>query len=336
MDAARLRKWVLWGLAVGALIYLVFSVRAGVDEVASELAGFRLGLVLPILGLSFFNYALRFAKWQYFLRVLGVRIRVLESLRIFLAGLTMTITPGKAGEVLKPYLVRTATGAPLAKTLPALVAERGTDALALVALAILGVGTYFAEGTSTLLGIAGAFLGGIAFLSSRRLSLGAIALVGKLPKLGKLQPRLEETYAAFRSCLSFGPLVFSTLLSVVAWSAEGVGFLLILKGFGVEAADLSVAIFLFAFSTIAGAPSPGGLGMADVALQEGAARLITGITQAQAVGAALLCRLATLWLGVAVGALALVSFGSSQALSPEALPERREPSPPRRPPLPPA
>lgn len=334
MDSLRLRKWAFIGLALGASIYLLFSVRAGLEEVRSELANFRLAFIFPVLGLSLFNYALRFAKWQYFLRVLKVPIGWSQSLRIFLSGLAMTITPGKAGEVLKPYLVRTTTGTPLAQTLPALIAERGTDALALVALAMLGVGTYFAEGTSTLLGIAVTFLGGIAFLSSSRLSLGAISLIGRIPRLGRLQPRLEESYQAFRACLSFGPLVFSTLISILAWGAEGLGFLLILLGFGVEAADLSVAMFLFAFSTIAGAPSPGGLGMADVALQEGAARLITGITQAQSVGAALFCRLATLWLGVAVGALALASSGS--AFSREAPPPEKEPNPPGRPPLPPA
>lgn len=331
--AARFRKWALWGLAVAALVYLVFSVRAGMDQVAAELGRFRLALIPAILALSLGNYALRFAKWQYFLRVLGVRLAAKESLRIFLAGLTMTITPGKAGELLKPYLVRTATGTPLSTTVPALVAERGTDALALVALAMLGVGTYFAEGALTLFAIGGGFLGGIALLSSRRLSLGLIGLVDKVPRLGKLRPRLEETYLAFRACLSFGPLVVSTLLSVVAWGAEGVGFFLILRGFGVEAADLSVSLFLFSFSTIAGAPSPGGLGVADVALQEGAARLIVGITQAQAVGAALFCRLATLWLGVAVGAIALFSTG--KAFSSAAPPPRRAPSPPGRPPLPP-
>lgn len=332
--AARFRKWALWGLAIGALIYLVFSVRAGFGQVASEFSSFRLPLLLPIAALSLTNYALRFVKWQYFLGVLGVRLGWRESLRIFLAGLTMTITPGKAGELLKPYLVRTATGTPLSTTVPALVAERGTDALALVALASFGVGTYFAEGAATLFAIAGTFLAGIAFLSSRRLSLGLIALVGKVPRLGRLRPRLEETYSAFRSCLSFGPLVFSTLLSIVAWGGEGLGFFLILRGFGVEGADLAVSIFLFAFSTIAGAPAPGGLGVADVALQEGAARLIVGITQAQAVGAALVCRLATLWLGVVVGAIALFTTGAS--LSSEAPPPKRAPSPPGRPPLPPA
>ncbi|HWV37740.1 MAG TPA: hypothetical protein VN033_04600, partial [Vulgatibacter sp.] len=57
-------------------------------------------------------------------------------------------------------------------------------------------------------------------------------------------------------------------------------------------------------------PSPGGLGVADLAMQEGAAHLIPGITQAQAMGSALLCRIATLWLGVGIGAVALLRQGA--------------------------
>lgn len=308
---SRFRKWALIGIAVGALVYLVLSLRAGFGQVAEEVGRFRLVYAAPILLLSLFNYALRFSKWQYFLGRLGVEIGWRESLRIFLSGLTMTITPGKAGELLKPYLVREATRTPLSTTIPALVAERGTDALALVGLAALGVGTYFAEGATALLGIGAAGFLGVAFLSSDRLSMGTIGLLGKLPRVGRIQGRLEETYRAFRACLSPLPLAITLLLSMVAWGAEGLGYYLILQGFGVESADLSVSTFLYAFSTIVGAPTPGGLGMADAALQEGASRLLPGITQAQAVGAALFCRLATLWLGVVVGAVALLRTGVS-------------------------
>lgn len=329
---ARFRRWTLIGIAVGALVYLVLSVRAGFGEVADEVRRFQLAWVAPILSLSLFNYALRFLKWQLLLRKLEVRIPTWPSLRIFLAGLTMTITPGKAGEVLKPLLLRSAAGAPLARTVPALVAERGTDALALVGLAALGVGTYYADGVAPLLGIGAICVLGVAALSSRRLSLGAIRLLGRLPRLRRLQDKLEETYGAFRSCLSPGTLALTLGLSVIAWGAEGVGYYWILSGFGVESADLSVSTFLYAFSTIAGAPSPGGIGVADAALQEGAARLLPGITQAQAVGAALFCRLATLWLGVLVGAIALAGTGAS--LSSAETQQETAPSPPGTPALP--
>ena len=54
---------------------------------------------------------------------------------ILLAGLAMSITPGKVGEVLKSYLLRRKVGAPIHATAPAVLMERVTD---VVAIALLG------------------------------------------------------------------------------------------------------------------------------------------------------------------------------------------------------
>jgi len=323
---ARFRRWALIGVALGALLYLGLSLYAGLPAVAGELARFAWIWALPIVALSLFNYVLRFAKWHYLLRRLGVRIGWAEDAQIFLAGLAMTITPGKAGELLKPLLVRSAAGAPLTRTVPALVAERGTDALAVLGLAALGVSQYFAEGVEALLGVAAVGGAGLAVLASERLSLWLIGLTAHVPLVSKLRGRLEEMYRAMRICLAPGPLVVIVALSMVAWGAEAVGYLIILEGFAVENANLSVATFIYAFSSIAGAPSPGGLGVADAAMQEGAMQLIAGITRPQALGAALLCRLATLWLGVAMGGVVLLRYGASLGSEAEAPPGEQRPA----------
>ncbi len=325
---ARFRRWALVGVALGALLYLGLSLHAGLPAVADELRRFGWIWAAPILLLSLFNYGLRFVKWHYLLGRLGVRIGWAEDVQIFLAGLAMTITPGKAGELLKPLLVRSSTGAPLTRTVPALVAERGTDAIAVLGLAALGVTHYFAEGASALLTVGVVGLVGLLVLASERLSLGTIRLTRHVPLLSRVEPRLEEMYRAMRTCLAPVPLIFTVLLSIVAWGAECVGYLLVLQGFGVESANLSVATFLYAFSSIAGAPSPGGLGVADTALQEGAMQLIAGITRPEALGSALLCRLATLWLGVAMGGVVLLRYGATlgDAAADAAAPEAKRPA----------
>lgn len=321
----RFRRWALIGVALGALIYLALSLHAGLPAVAGELRRFAWAWMVPILGLSLVNYALRFAKWHYLLARLGVRIGWAEDAQIFLAGLAMTITPGKAGELLKPVLVRSAVGAPLTRTVPALVAERGTDALAVLGLAALGVTHYFAEGLGALITVFVIGVAGMLVLASERLSLALIGLTAHVPLVRRLRGRFEEMYRAMRTCLAPVPLVLTVVISVLAWGAECLGYLLVLRGFGVHQADLSVATFIYAFSSIAGAPSPGGLGVADTALQEGAIRLVAGITRPAAVGSALLCRLATLWLGVAMGGLVLLRYGA--ALRGEEAGARANPAP---------
>jgi uncharacterized membrane protein YbhN (UPF0104 family) len=85
-----------------------------------------------------------------------------------------------------------------------------------------------------------------------------------------------------------------------------VAFQLIFLGLGVDA-GFDVCFFLYAFATVAGSAMPGGIGVADGALIGGAMKFIA-VTKAQAITAAILTRVATLWLGVGLGAFALLQI----------------------------
>jgi uncharacterized protein (TIRG00374 family) len=305
----RFRRWLVWGLAIAVLLYLAGSIYAGIGQVGAALATFAWWLMVPVLLLVLLNYFARFLKWHYFLRHLGVRVSFREDLLIFGCGLAMVISPGKAGELLKPYLVRARTGVNMAVTVPALVAERLTDGIAMLILAGLSISTYAGDKSHYIVIPAVLTAGGLAVLAWKSLSLGIIRLLGKLPVIGRLGQKLEEMYLAMRVCLSPVPLIAAVLISVLAWWAECVAYWLIFRGFDV-AASMDVSTFLYAFATVAGGAMPGGLGVADGALGGGALTLVPGITEAQAVASALLIRVTTLWFGVGLGALALFRAGS--------------------------
>jgi len=135
--------------------------------------------------------------------------------------------------------------------------------------------------------------------------VGIIRAFERLPLIGRAAARLEEAYHAMRSCLAPLPLALTVLVSLVAWWAECVGTWLVFRGLA-QAVSLDLATFLYASATVIGAPSPGGMGLADASLAEGALVLVPGITAGQAMAAALLVRIATLWFGVTLGAFALL------------------------------
>lgn len=303
---ARFRRWFAVAVALGALGYLAYALVRGFDETASELTAFAWSLYVPVLALTLLNYGLRYFKWHYFLLRLGVHIPHRHNLWIFATGLAMVISPGKAGELLKPWLVRTVTGQPLTRLVPALVSERLTDAIAVLSLAAIGVSAYYAEGTNAVLGLMGAIVVGLVILAIQPLSLGIIHTIGRIGPLAGIAKKLEELYLALRTCLAPVPLVVTVVASMLAWGGECLGYYLVFQGLGATAATVDVSTFLYAFATIFGSPTPGGLGAADVALVEGSLALIDGVTSGQAVAAALLIRVATLWFGVLLGAFALL------------------------------
>src|SRR4051812_9161616 len=86
---------------LGAVLYVGIAALSGFSEVKERLAHFSIWTAFAGLGLALVNYGLRFLKWQYYLGRLGIAVPPGRSLGIFLSGFSLTVTPGKIGEVLK-------------------------------------------------------------------------------------------------------------------------------------------------------------------------------------------------------------------------------------------
>lgn len=309
----RLFKRLLLGVVLGAGIYAGFGIYLGLQKVGASLATFAYWLFLPVLALTFTNYLLRYLKWTLYLSVLGIRVPRGINLVIFLGGLSMTVTPGKIGELLKAYLLRESRGVPMARTAPVVMAERITDLLAL--LILMGVGFYTFRVYEVVLYVAGALIGGfLVVVSSRTLSRLVLRVVGRLPGFSRVGDKLEEFYESTWSLFRPAPLLGSTLLSVASWFCECLGFYLVLGGFPGDGAPLLLATFIYSATTLGGVVTPGGLGVTD-----GSMTLLLNRTAsfsaATAAAATLIIRLCTLWFAVLVGVLALLVFRRKVGLS---------------------
>ncbi|MCC6751581.1 MAG: flippase-like domain-containing protein [Deltaproteobacteria bacterium] len=315
----KLLRRLLLGIILGVGVYAGLAVYLGVRDLAASLATFALWRLLPVLALTFTNYLLRYAKWSLYLRVLDLRVPPAINLTIFLGGLSMVVTPGKIGELLKAYLLRTASGVPMTRSAPIVMAERITDLVALVLLMLTGFFT-FRVGQTALLLVATMVLVFLAVVSSRRLSLALLRQLARLPGLKGVAPKLEEFYQATWALFRPLPLLVASLLSVVAWFCECLGFFLILGGFPSVTVPLLVATFIYSATTLGGLPTPGGLGLTD----GGMTALLgytSGLKPATAGAATLLIRLCTLWFAVLVGVLALLVFRKRVGLADEAADE---------------
>jgi len=293
-------------MLLAVLVYGAFVIWTGVRSLGLALASFHwVALALAVL-LSSFNYCLRFLKWEYYLRLLGVpKFRTSDSFLVFLSGFVLTITPGKVGEVFKSAVLQKTHGVDLALTAPIVIGERLTDVIAIVLLVIIGsIG--FAGG------LLWAGLGALAVTILLVLILWdapanfAIARIERSGgKLAALLPKLQTARASLVTVASLRTLPIPTALSLLGWAAEGLGLWGLLRGFGQET-PASVALFFYATSTLAGAlvPVPGGLGVAETILQGGLFEL-GGVPLPAATGAMLFSRFATLWWAVLVGFVAL-------------------------------
>ncbi|MEE2828502.1 MAG: lysylphosphatidylglycerol synthase transmembrane domain-containing protein [Myxococcota bacterium] len=304
---SRFRQGIAICLVLAVAVYGFFAIKEGSDEIGRQLLGFAWEWLPVLLALSLANYGVRFIRWELYLRMLDIRIPLRTSAAIFLAGLAMTITPGKLGEFLKSYLLKESAGVPMARSAPIVFVERVTDLLSLLLLASFGVATYRPEAVSLVVIALAVSAASIAILQSEPLTNRVLGQVERIPIGSKLAPKIREAVDASRALLGFRPLVLGVGLAALAWFFECAEYSLVFKGFDQDF-PMGAAVFGYSFSTVAGVVAPGGVGPTDIFLIE-LAQLQDSIDGGVATAASFIVRVATLWLAVLLGALALLRFG---------------------------
>ncbi len=299
-----LLKKFIPGIILAFAVLLLFGFLGDVREMMAMIRSFRWGIFPIVLLFTLFNYTLRFVKWHYFLGQVGVKnLPVLESARLFVAGFPLAMTPGKVGEILKGVWVYQKTGAPAARAVPVIVAERITDGLAVLLLSTLGVIAY-PQYWSAFVIILALLLFIIIVTQIRPLAYWFLDLSEKIPFVKRFSKILREFYEGSFSVFRPGPTLLGVLIGMVSWIGEGVGFYLLLVGLGLPAGKETFgnAVFILAFSTVIGAVSalPGGLGASEASIA-GMLTLLVGVSSTTASVATILIRLATLWFGVSLG-----------------------------------
>jgi uncharacterized protein (TIRG00374 family) len=304
----------LLSAAFGIVVLSILALYGDAPRLLETAAAYPLGLLAPVLLLTSVNYALRWAKWRYYLHLIGARhVSAADSVLIFLSGFAMGLTPAKVGEIVKPILLRERGGVPLAVSSPIPFAERLTDGVALVLLAGAGLLVYGRSAAPIgviLIGAAAA----LVVLRTARLRRLTLRVAHRIPLLGRRIDRVEAMLESAATLLGWRAFGFAVGLGVVSWGCEALAFFLVLGGLGVPAtpALLLQATFALASATLLGSAllTPGGLGVAEATLTY---FLVTevGLAATPATFATLLIRLCTLWFGVLLGSLALlvVSIG---------------------------
>lgn len=299
------------GLVLAVVVVSLLALFGDVRELGAVLRAFSWWLVLPVLGLTIWNYALRFVKWQLYLRQLDVvGLSPPTSALIYLSGFALSITPGKVGELIKSVWLRRLTGAPVDRTAAIVAAERITDAFALLILAGIGA-TQFTFGRTLLViaAVGGLFVIGLIY--QRRFLEELLERAEGRRFVGRIVTPAVAFLDASRVLLRPRLLAGAVALGVLSWAGECVAFWLVLGGLDLQLTGhlLLVATFVLAISSIAGALSllPGGLGVADASVAGMLLLLVTDdrMTRGVAAAATLLIRFATLWFAVLLGALAL-------------------------------
>jgi glycosyltransferase 2 family protein len=304
----------LWVAASLALVIATFWWQA------AQLGGlvqFDPVVLIPALGFAAASFGLRTLRWHFFLPLVGAFPTLLTSFRTQLVGFSLTMTPGKVGELYKCYLMEQCTGVPAARTAPIVLFEKLMDAAAFAGLALLGAAFLPAFGdavsgaarTLLVVLILGLMLGLVARTVSTRSLAGLLVPLAQRNRLGaRLATAAELALAASADLLDVRVVARNLVLSFAARTCDGLALAWSAWALGIGIPLLGGVFALNTSGTMGGLSMlPGGIGVVEATMSLILAGF--GASSAAALAATMLARFFTFWLWVAIGLFLLVRSG---------------------------
>ncbi len=289
------------------LIYLSLIFYSSTETISRMLFSIPFRQYVTMFLILIFAMLLKYLRWTYLLSLMKLPPHNTSSFIVFFSGFSMSVTPGKAGDFLKSFLMKEMQGTGHSQLVPIILVERLTDVLALSALIL-----FFSPAVGSLNEKAGIFLMMVILIvmlmRSERLvnTILNLFLSRFLKSLKKShsEQKLEELNKNLRTMLSPRTLFVASVIDGASWIVESTILYLILTSFG--QIDFTQAVFIYSFSILAGALTflPGGIGTSEASMAT--FLIMFGYDSKQAAAMTLLCRAMTLWLATLIGAIFLL------------------------------
>lgn len=291
------------GLLVTAVIYAAIAVIVyfTIDQDALDKAlALPMSVLLSMLALSLANYLCRAWRWVFLTKRLGLDVPVGNNSLYYFAGYALTATPGKAGEAVRLWLLKSGHSVGYSRSLPLMIADRIVDMWAIAVLVFVSMSGFAAYRWQSV--AMGVFIaaGSIPILFPKILLPVLGVAYGWQPKLGRIVVRARKLICSIADAIGTRTYAITLLPTVVGWFAECAALYLVLMYFDAPI-TLSAATFVFSFSMIVGAISmlPGGLGSTEATMVILLKAL--GVDLDTALAATAIVRITTFWFAVLLG-----------------------------------
>ncbi len=297
-------------LIISIGIYSTFLIYSDFSAIFDQSFNFNFTFIPLILLVVFSSWIFLFIRWSVLLKNYHIDIPIKDSLLIYLAGFTFSISPGKSGELIKSIFLKNKFNIDRSISVPIIFVERFYDILALIVIILFGI----------------SFLG-IEFLPVIVLSLIIISFTllliyskskfnyfvrfaSRFKFLQKFITPLENSHTVIRKSVTPKIFCISTLLTIVYRLIEAFSVYLVLLGFGIDLIPYFELTSMYSASIILGSISmiPGGLGITEGSLAS--LMSLQGIAFSTALVLVIIIRFFTLWFGVIVGFIALKFSGA--------------------------
>jgi uncharacterized protein (TIRG00374 family) len=299
----------LFGVILAVFVYLAIIILGDWEDLIENIFSVNPVIVIIAVLLSLANYIFRFFKWHLFTRSLELKIPIKENFLVFIAGLSLSITPAKVGEAIRAFFLQKSSSVDLSKGLASTFSERLIDLLAVTLLALIGILTLESPHSTDYLIILiiilfGILFGVLIFLFDPLYKM--FSWVFHLKPWKTIGLKIDKFRSDVVVTFRYDVFLAALILGIVGWSCEGLGFFLLAQNLGI-AIVFETSIFIYATSSLLGAISflPGGLGVMELSMDLLLVNFLV-IRPSDAGALVILIRITTLWFGVTLGLIFLL------------------------------
>ena len=289
-------------LLFGILIfYVVFIAYADFEKFSINISEFDFFYLPIILAFVFLDIIIKSVRQQLLYKQIEVSISFKTGILLYISGLSMIVTPGGSGELIKSYYLKKNFGYPLAKTFPTVIMERLLDLTAIAGILLI-VGLLLDNYNIILLMLLVLFTVSLIFASSKKKKLFnfLLSILEKIPILKKQAPSFSESYQVFGELTSSKIMTKTLGLSFFVWVTDAIMIYFIFIGFNLNF-DIIFSTFSMYGSLLLGVLTmlPAGVGVTEVSFVE--ILKSEGVDTATSTSLVILFRLVTIWFLTVLG-----------------------------------
>jgi len=289
-------------LLFGFLIfYVVFIAYSDFQEFSINISQFEFSYLPIILAFIFLGIIIRGTRQQLLYKQIEVFISFKTGILLYISGLSMIVTPGGSGELIKSYYLKKNFGYPLAKTFPVVIMERLLD-LAGISGVLLIVGLLLDNYNIILSMLILLSIVSLIFVSGKKEKLFnfLLSILEKIPILKKQATSFSESYQVFGELTSAKIMTKTLGLSFFVWMTDAIMIYFIFMGFNLNF-DIIFSTFSVYSSLLLGSLTmvPAGIGVTEVSFVE--ILRGEGVDTAISTSLVILFRLVTIWFLTVLG-----------------------------------
>ena len=292
-------------IIISALFYTIFSLITDIQKISNEFANIDIFYIPLILGFHFLAMGIRSIRQKVFFDSLNIKLSTKQNIKLYFAGMSLMVTPGGSGELIKNRILKEKFGHSYTKTIPVLLAEKYHNMLSVIP--ILFFFLLFKESYEilTITSIIAVILFCI-FLIVKNQKL-CLNIMSKIPRKWILKEIPDNTSSFYDSLLILfkGKTVFSGLsIGIIAWLADAVAVYFCFLAFDLNFDFIYTTLTNFAPMVVATISFiPGGLGVLELGMT--GLLLQSGVVISTASALVLFIRFMITWSTVIAGIFAL-------------------------------